>query len=166
MLLRAAPAVLLRHPTARFVFAGEGPLRSKLERLCRHLGVEGAVDLLGLRKDVPDLMRRASLFVRPSYLEGMPLTVLEAMASGLPVVATPAGGTPEILHDGLQGYLVPVGDEDKLSEAIIRVLDDPGRAAEMGRSGRHLIESGYTWEAVVERTEQVYLAALKRAEEG
>ena len=148
--------------TAGFVLAGAGPLRPALEDRARKMGVSGAVEFLGVRDDIPRLMRRSSVFVRPSSLEGMPLTVLEAMASGLPVVATPAGGTPELLEDGKDGFLFPVGDHGALAHSITRLLDDRDFAAEMGRHGRRTVEDGYTWDQVVERTEEVYRRAVSR----
>ena len=92
----------------------------------------------------------------------MPLTVLEAMASALPVVATPVGGTPEILKDGVNGYLVPVGDHVALAKSIIRLLDDRPMAVEMGRRGRELVKASYTWDALAEQTERIYAAEVRR----
>ena len=100
--------------------------------------------------------------VRPSHLEGMPLTVLEAMASGLPVVATPVGGTPELVRDGETGYLVPVDDPEALAGAISSVLADPAKARDMGRRGRTTVEDGFGWDAVSDRTEAVYREVLAR----
>ena len=155
-LIRAAPRVLAHHPQAQFLLAGDGPLKVRLQELAHQLGVGDAVHFLGIRHDVPDLMRQAALFVRPSSLEGMPLTVLEAMASSLPVAATPVAGTAEIIQDGVNGYLVPVGDSAALADAVIKLLDDPSLAREMGQRGRELAESGYTWESAVEQTEHLY----------
>ena len=84
------------------------------------------------------------------------MTVLEAMATGLPVVATPVGGTPEIISHGVQGYLVPVADAAALAEALLKLLRDPAAGAEMGRRGRELVLSGHTWDIVVRRTAEVY----------
>ena len=162
VVVEAVPRVLARHPQAQFLMAGDGPLRERLESQARHLKVDHAVRFLGLRHDVPQLMRDSIVFVRPSTLEGMPLTVLEAMATALPVVATPVGGTPEVVHDGDNGYLVPVGDSAALAERIIRVLDDPSLAAAMGRRGHEVVINQYTWQAMVERTEAVYMEAVKR----
>ncbi len=161
-LINAIPEVLTRHPQARFLFAGEGPLRGRLEQRVSQLGVGPAVEFLGLRQDVPELMRNAALFVRPSTLEGMPLTVLEAMASAIPVVATPVGGTPEIIQDDVCGHLSPVGDSSALANAVSRLLDDRAKAEEMGRRGRTMIESRYTWERVAEETEQIYIKVRGR----
>ena len=159
-LIWAAPTVLARHPKAQFVFVGDGPLRIKLKAQAQQLGIENAVHFLGIRYDVPDLMREASLFVRPSSLEGMPLTVLEAMATALPVVATPIAGTGELIQDGLNGHIVQVDDTAALANAVIKLLDDRSAAEKMGRNGRALVEGSYTWDAVVERTEHIYTEML------
>ncbi len=161
-LVRAAALVLHHHPQAQFVLVGDGPLRNQLQEQVNHLGIEQAVQFLGLRHDVPDLMRQANVFVRPSTLEGMPLTILEAMASGLPVVATPVGGTPELVKDGVNGYLVPVNDHDALANSIIKLLDNPSLAEKMGQRGREMVEMDYTWDAAAEQTERVYLEEALR----
>jgi len=160
-MIRAASLVLEHHPQAQFVLVGDGPLRTRLQEQADRLGIGHAVQFLGLRYDVPELMRQASVFSRPSTLEGMPLTVLESMASGLPVVATPVGGTPELVEDGVNGYLTPVGDHIVLANSITRLLDEPSLAIKMGKRGREIVESGYTWDAVAEKTERVYEEVLK-----
>jgi len=108
-------------------------------------------------------MRQATVFVRPSTLEGMPLTVLEAMASGLPVIATPVGGTPELIEDGINGYLVPVDDHVALANSIVRLLDDPLMGKSMGQRGRELVEANHTWDAMAVQTERVYLEEVRRS---
>lgn len=160
VIIRAAPEVLSRHPQAQFIIVGNGPLRKRLEQQVRSLGISDNVKFLGNRLDVPQLMRDAALFVRPSTLEGMPLTVLEAMASGIPVIATPVGGTPEILHDGVNGYSVRVGDSSGLAGAIIALLDNSSLAEEMGRRGREIAVSGHSWDSIVSRNERVYLEVI------
>jgi glycosyltransferase involved in cell wall biosynthesis len=159
-LIRAAAIVLARYPEVKFVLVGDGPLRVRLQEQANRLDIGHAVQFLGLRHDVPELMRQATLFVRPSTLEGMPLTILEAMASMLPVVATPVGGTPELLKDGVNGYLIPVGDHLALANSIIRLLDEPLLAKEMGQRGRELVKASYTWDAVAEQTERVYMEEM------
>lgn len=161
-LIRAVPAVLTQHPQAQFVLVGDGPLRVTLQEQAYRLGIGHAVQFLGIRHDVPDLMREAALFVRPSSLEGMSLTVLEAMASALPVVATPVAGTAELLRNGTHGLLIQVGDSRALADAIVRLLDDRSLAEEMGRRGRERVKGSYTWEGVVDRTERVYAEELGR----
>jgi glycosyltransferase involved in cell wall biosynthesis len=163
-LIQAVPEVLAQHPQAQFVMIGDGPLRVRLEKQARRLGIGHALQFLGIRHDVPDLMREATLLVRPSSLEGMPLVVLEAMASAIPVVATPVGGTSELLKDGVHGLLIPVGDSAALAKSIISLLSDRSLAEEMGRRGRELVEDSYTWDAVIDQTECVY-AEVKQASE-
>jgi len=156
-LIRAATLVMVRHPQVQFIIIGDGPLRIRLEGQVNQLGIGHAVQFLGLRDDIPELMRQAAVFVRPSTLEGMPLTVLEAMASELPVVATPVGGTPELIQDGVNGFLTPVGDHITLANSIIMLLDDPSLAVKMGQRGRELVEASYTWDTVTEQMERVYM---------
>ena len=160
-LIQAVPLVLAQHPQAQFVLVGEGPLRARLQEQVNRLSIGHAVQFLGIRHDVPVLMRQSALLVRPSTLEGMPLTILEAMASALPVVATPVGGTPELLQDGVNGYLIGVGDHVALANAIIQLLGDRWLAEEMGQRGRKLVEDRYTWDAVAEQTERVYAEAIR-----
>jgi glycogen(starch) synthase len=155
-LVKSVPGVLRSVPNVRFVIAGDGPTNSSLRKLVESLGVEDSVEFLGHRSDVPDLLRGATVFSRPSTLEGMPLTVLEAMATGLPVVATPVGGTPELIVDGQNGYLTPVGDSAELADAIAMVLSDPDGAARMGLRNLETVRSEYTWQRVIERTEALY----------
>jgi len=155
-MVRAAARVNRRYPEARFTLVGDGPQRQRLEREAARLGIAGAVRFTGVRDDVPEMLRQATVFVRPSTLEGLPLTILEAMACGLPVVATPVGGTPEVVRDGDQGLLIPVDDEAALAAAILKLLDDPAAATEMGRRGRETVVHGYDWEKVVAHTEEVY----------
>lgn len=161
-LLRAAPAILAQNPQATFIMVGDGPLRNRLAKRAKDLSLDSTVHFLGIRHDVPDLMRQATIMVRPSTTEGMPLTVLEAMASGLPIVATPAGGTPEIVHNGVTGFIVPAGDEDALATRINDLLAEPGRAAEMGRRGREIARTRHSWDAVAAATESVYTEVTGR----
>ena len=160
--LHAAKLALEQEPGMRFVLAGSGPLEGRLKSLARKLRIEGSVDFLGLRADIPDLLRSSTVLVRPSNLEGMPLTVLEAMASGIPVVATDVGGTPELVEDGVTGYLVKPGDPRAIAMAVLKIAGDPERAVSMGRVARQRMEQRPTQEMIVEMNEQVYFKALSR----
>jgi glycosyltransferase involved in cell wall biosynthesis len=164
-LVAAAPLVLGRHPDTEFVIIGDGPLRPRLEQAVARQGLAGAFRFLGMRSDVPALLGdpTLSLFVRPSLSEGLPLTVLEAMACGLPVVATPVGGTAEVVRDDETGYLVPPRAVEPLAAAICRLLDDPVHARALGANGRALVEREYSWERIAERTVAVYERVLARA---
>ena len=159
-LIAAAPAVLAGNPNVEFVFVGDGPLRPRLEEQAKRLGVEARMRFLGLRSDVAEVLRDSDVFVRPSLTEGMSLTVLEAMACGLPVIVTPVGGTPEVVADAVNGCLVPAGNVSALSEALLRLCGDARLRRKLGRSGRALVERQYGWSRVIEANLRVYESAL------
>jgi sugar transferase (PEP-CTERM/EpsH1 system associated) len=136
---------------ARFVLVGDGPERARLESLAG-----GAVKFLGEREDVPDLFRAFDLFVLPSLNEGVSNTILEAMASGLPVVATRVGGNVELVEEGRTGTLVPPGDAGALEAAVRRYLDDPALARAQGAAGRARVLERFGIDAMVRGYEAVY----------
>jgi len=143
-------------PGAQFVIAGEGPDRAILESQAKSLGVADRVILLGHRSDIPDLLATCDLFVLPSFFEGLPVSVVEAMASGKPVVATAIGGTDEAVENGVTGLLVPPGDAVRLAEAIRAVLADAALAARMGSAGRRRAQEEFSAEMMIRRTEALY----------
>jgi glycosyltransferase involved in cell wall biosynthesis len=134
--IRSLARVLPHRPDARLVLVGEGPELGAIQALVRQHGLEAHVRLLGLRKDVPRLLTGADLFLLTSISEGIPLTVIEAMAAGLAVVSTRVGGVPEVVAEGRSGLLAPAGDDAALAEAICRLAADPALRKEMGRQGR------------------------------
>jgi sugar transferase (PEP-CTERM/EpsH1 system associated) len=127
-------------PQFRLEIAGDGPCRENLVRLAAELRIGERVRFLGEVRDVPALLARARLFVLPSQSEGISLTILEAMASGLPVVATNVGGNPEVVEPGT-GMLVPPCDPAALAHAIVRVASNPEEALLMGRAARRRVET-------------------------
>jgi glycosyltransferase involved in cell wall biosynthesis len=161
-LVDAAPLVLAAIPNARFLMVGDGVERPRLERRVHQLGIDHAFRFTGGIHDVSPLLRASDVCVRPSLSEGMPLTVLEALASGIPVVATPVGGTPELVLEGATGVLTPVGDVKSLADAIIDLGRNSRKRRLMGEQGRELMEREYGWERVAAKTEQVYQKALDR----
>ena len=164
-LVEAAPEVLRAHPQAEFVMVGDGPLRARLEERARRLGISHRVTFLGTRSDVAAILQTCDVLVRPSLLEGMPLTVLEAMACALPVIATPVSGTAELVRHGENGFLVPPTDPAALASAILRLIEDVPLRERQGRKGRQLVESGYTWDAVARQTLSVYEELMPRPNE-
>jgi glycosyltransferase involved in cell wall biosynthesis len=144
------------------LFVGDGPLRGDLERLAQSLGVAGRVRFLGVRFDVPDLLRAADIFALTSVSEAASLTLLEAMASGLPVVVTRVGGNPEIVRDGVDGLLVPRGDDQAAAAAFLRLLDDPAAAARMGAAGRARVHKHYRLEQTIDAYLRLYLQLCGR----
>ena len=155
-LVEAMAQVRRQVPDAQLVIFGEGDLREPLSRQIRDLGLDKHVVLAGFRDDVLALTRSAELFVMSSVTEGLGSAVLDAMALGLPVVGTRAGGIPEAVEDGVTGLLVPPGRADALAEAIVRMLNDPAARQRMGEAGRARVEAEFGVDRLVEGTLAAY----------
>jgi glycosyltransferase involved in cell wall biosynthesis len=151
-LVAAAPAVLARFPQARVLVVGAGELLEPLAAQARKLGVADRVLFPGFRSDVPALLAALDLFVFPSHLEGLGTSVLDALALGLPVVATTAGGIPEMIEDGVHGRLVPPRDPDALARAMVELLEQPELARALGEAGRARVLAEFTADRMVEKT--------------
>jgi glycosyltransferase involved in cell wall biosynthesis len=158
--VKAAARVASSVPDADFLVVGDGPLREELSALAGQLGVRGRVHFLGLRSDVKALMALMDVVAVPSLTEGAPLVTLEAMAAGVPVVASKVGGIPDQIRHHKEGLLVPPGDPGSLGDALVELLRDPGRAVSMGEAGRLRATSEFGHETMVSRVENVYRAAL------
>jgi glycosyltransferase involved in cell wall biosynthesis len=158
-LLRAAAQL----PGVAFVVAGEGPERSALEADARALGVERRVSFIGFRRDVPALLASADLFVLPSMTEGLPLSVLEAMAARRPVIATDVGGTGDVVRHEQTGLLVGAGDATALAAAIRRLLSDAPLAERLARAGQILVRDHYSAADTARRVMAVYDGLLERS---
>lgn len=155
-LLRALPQVLERYPNLIVAFAGGGPLEDEMRALAKELGVERALRFLGFVTDVRSLLEASDVYVQPSLLEVCPISVLEASGTGLPVVASAVGGIPELIEDGVTGFLVPPGDPSELARRLTQVLDMPDTGASMGAAGRQRILDGFTSEHMAAATMRVY----------
>ena len=130
-------------PPARALLVGDGPERMAIEAEVRRLGLAGRVTLAGERGDVPELLAASDVFVLSSRSEGLPMSVLEAMAAGLPVVASSVGGVPELVVEGETGFLVPVGDAAALAAALERLIADQELRRRLGRAGRRRVEAEF-----------------------
>jgi glycosyltransferase involved in cell wall biosynthesis len=155
-LLEAAVAVISAHPSVQFLLIGDGPLRSRLERLSHDLGLSGSVTFLGQREDVHSWLRSAECAVLPSLSEGLPNAVLEYMAAGLPIVATRVGGIPELIHDQVDGLLVPPADAHALGEALVRVLTDRALSGKIAKNAFQRAASEYSIDALIRALERLY----------
>jgi len=142
--------------SARLLVVGDGPARRAVEEAVLRTGTTGRVRLAGWRADPAACLGAADVLVLPSLTEGLPLALLEAMAAGLPVVATRVGGVPDLLADGAQGVLVPPGDAAALRAALEPLVADPERRAELGRRGRARVQEAYDVERQVRALEVVY----------
>ena len=149
-----------RLPEIDLVIAGAGTLRGALEAQVRALGLEDRVFFLGHRIDAPALLRQAAVFVLPSRREGLPLSVLEARAAGVPVVATDIGGTREAIQHEETGLLVPVDDAGALAAGIQRVLGDPTASASRAMAAQTRVRREFTTETIVRQVAAVYDAVL------
>lgn len=161
--LLEALALLAARPITLWL-VGDGELRAPLQAQAAALGIADRVHFLGQRVDVPELLTAADLFVLPSLFEGLPLSVLEAMHLGTPVVATRAPGTEEALIDGMEGLLVPPGDALALAQAIARALDDPSATRERTRAARTRAAREFSAERMAAETLAVYRQVLAVAE--
>jgi glycosyltransferase involved in cell wall biosynthesis len=144
------------------LIAGDGPEREQLETEARQLGLASSVEFLGERNDIPDLIRSSDLFVLSTRSEGLPMSVLEAMAAGLPVVASEVGGIPELV-DAETGVLVPPEDPAALSTAVERLLADQGLRARLGAAGRARAEERFDLESWGRAHIRLYERELERA---
>jgi sugar transferase (PEP-CTERM/EpsH1 system associated) len=145
----------------RLVIFGDGPLRQQARQLLRSNHAEHLAWLAGESNDIPEAMRRLDLFVLPSLREGISNTILEAMATGLPVVATRVGGNPELVEEGRTGTLVPPADPASMAAAIRSYVGDPEKLARHGRAARKRAEAEFSIEAMVNGYLAVYDAVLK-----
>ncbi len=159
-LLRAAAQATRTVPRLKLWIAGEGPLRSELEAEGSALGLGPRVQFLGFRTDIHSLLPAADFFCLATESEGLGSSILEAMASGLPVVATRVGGIPEVVEDSRTGLLVPSSDPGALANAMARMASDGGLREELGKRGRE--RAGlFSADRTAEGTDRVYRAALK-----
>jgi glycosyltransferase involved in cell wall biosynthesis/peptidoglycan/xylan/chitin deacetylase (PgdA/CDA1 family) len=156
VLVRAMPQILARYPDATLDLAGEGRCRGELTALANELGVADRVRFLGHRDDVPTVLEAADIFVLPSRSEAFPNSVMEAMAAGVPVVASNVGGIPELVRDGYNGRLVPPGNADALANAVLGLLDHPEQVEQFGRNGRGIVEQTYSFDRMVDQFETLY----------
>ncbi len=162
VLLTAASLVLRDHRDCHFLIVGDGCDRAALENQATQLGIANSVHFVGQRADVPNLLKASSVFVLPSRWEGMSNALLEAMAAGLPVVATAVEGSTELVRSGETGLLVPAGRSEELATAIRHVLDGAGRAREMAIAAQALARQGYTVESAVSGYGGLYRQLTRR----
>jgi glycosyltransferase involved in cell wall biosynthesis len=155
-LIDAMPSVLRRFPQTVFAIVGQGGLREELEAHAARLGIAGHLRFLGHREDVHELLSICDIFVLPSLSEGMPLALLEAMAAGLPAVATRVGGITEVLEDQETGLLVPAGDSAALADKITTLLGDAPLAKQLGEAARQVAASRFSLAGMTSAYQGVY----------
>lgn len=156
-LLNAVSGLVTQYPNLTLLLGGDGEL-DRVQKQANQMGIGAHVEVLGwisvTRKSA--LLRRAAIYVLPSYAEGLPMSVLEAMAAGLPVISTRVGGIPEVIADGLEGYLIQPGDVIALSNALNMLLVDADLRRSMGIAARNKVESTFSTEHVLPQIERLY----------
>lgn len=149
LFLQAAASVHLRLPDARFLVIGDGPRRPALEALAESLGISNVVQFLRSRSDVPQLLSIIDVLALTSHMEANPVSILEALATETPVVATRVGSVPETVLDGETGLLVPPGDASEFADALHQLLENPHAAQALGHRGRRHVIAGHTLDHMV-----------------
>lgn len=157
-LLAAIPDILKVCPETTFLFAGRGELEVSLKAQAKELGIEGHVQFLGLRQDIPRLLAIIDVFAMPSLSEGLSIALLEAMAAGKPAVVTQVGGNPELVKDGVTGALVPPKDAEALALALCGLLSDPDKRRQYGAEARKRVAEKFALRAMVARYQATYRA--------
>jgi glycosyltransferase involved in cell wall biosynthesis len=160
--LEVVREVLAAFPKTLFVFVGDGPDRAAFESQSTKLGIGASVVFTGTRADMPGVYKSFDIFLLPSVNEGLPMSLLEAMAAGVPVIATAVGGIPEVVRGGQTGLLVKPADAGELSAAIVRLLSDSGLRTRLGLEGQQLVRRLYS----AERMTQDYFAVYREVKEG
>ena len=159
-LLEAMPEILRRWPKAVLLVIGRGELEVALKELVEQLAIVANVHFLGMRQDVPRLLSLLDACVLPSLSEGLSLALLEAMASGKPVVATRVGGNPELIDHGRTGFLVQPEDAKDLAANLVKLLSDPGMMQEFGRQGVDRVRQHFSMGRMVDGYRDLYVASL------
>jgi glycosyltransferase involved in cell wall biosynthesis len=158
--VNAVPAVLEKFADTRFVVVGDGPERKNLERLAADVGASDRLTFTGIRSDVDEILRASDVFVLSSRTEAFPNVILEAMATGLPVVSSDVGSVAELVDEGKTGHRIPPGDPAVLARAICSLLGDGERAKTFGAAGRRVVEERFRLEGMIEERESLFAELL------
>jgi len=149
-IIEAAPKILEKFPETRFIFFGQGPLQKELQDLCRESGLENIILFAGFRNDLERIFSCMDILIHPAMMEGLGVSLLQAAASEVPIIGTRAGGIPEIVHDGLNGYLIDPCDAGAIISNALTLLQEPERRRRFGQAGRKIVEASFSIDAMVE----------------
>jgi len=161
LFLKAAGRISSQFSDVRFLVVGSGKLLDDMKDFSHKLGISEKVHFTGEREDIPEILKLLDVFVLSSYKEGLPNVIMEAMAAGKPVVATDVGGVSELVMDEETGFLVPSNNVEKLSQAVITLLESSNIAERMGEKGKERIEKFFLIDRMVKQTEKLYLSLFK-----
>lgn len=163
VLIEALPSVLQRVPNTRILLFGQGPLAEEMRHLCAERGLSERVLFAGFRTDMEKILPSLDLVVHPALMEGLGVSLLEAAACAVPIIASDAGGMPEIVRDGISGRLIPPGDRQALGSAMIELLTNADLRRRCGVAGRQLVEAEFSLPAMVAGNYRVYQEVLGTA---
>lgn len=161
LLIQGLPQILASTPNVKVLLAGKDDISQSEKALVQELGLEGKVMFAGFRSDIKDVIAAADIIAAPSYLEGLGVSIMEAMACGKPIVASNVGGIPESVVDGETGLLVEPGDAEALANAIVALANDENRRAEMGRKGQLRAQEDFSIDSLINDTLAVYCQLLR-----
>jgi glycosyltransferase involved in cell wall biosynthesis len=161
-LIEATRILKQKAPRIKMIIVGEGPLQLKLSKKVKEIRVEDMVFFLGFREDIPHILSSLDLFVLSSKIEGMGTSIMDAMASSLPVVATRVGGIPEVVVDGETGLLVPPKNPEALAEAVLRIYNNRELAEQLGQKGHEVVHAKFSAEAMAAKIIKEYDRLAKK----
>ena len=161
-LIEAAARLVPHHPELRFLIVGDGPLETSLRARIARLGLEDRVLMPGYRKDLVSVMAALDIFAFPSSAEGTPMVIYDAMAIGLPIIASPVSGVGELLEDGATALFVPPADSEAMARAVARLIGQPALARTLGERARQVVETEYAVEHAVDQLQDIYEDVLAR----
>ena len=159
--LRVFRKVLNKCPKSHLIFVGEGKLREELENDSQNIGISRNVHFLGMREDIPEILKASDIFLLPSLREGFSNAILEAMAAGLPVIVSDVGGNKEAVRDGVDGFLVNPEDEEMVKQKILLLIEDAAKRKEMGDNARNYVRR-FSIDEMVKNLKEYYLSLLKK----
>lgn len=160
-ILEAAKIIIERNPKVFFLIIGDGPKKQKLIKLAESMNLLNNVLFIGKRADVPNILKSIDIFVLSSLWEGFPMTIIEAMASGLPIIVTDVGGNSEAVKNGTNGILIPPKNSKELANAVFKLLENIELRKKMGKKSREIVTKKFTALQMVKKTENQYLKLLK-----
>ena len=156
LFLEAAKQAMKIHEQAKFVLIGNGPFYDDCKKFIRKNHLEKNAFMLGFRKDVPGLLSDMNVFVLSSRFEGLPLTIIEAMFAGLPIIAADVGGIRELVQNGKNGFLIQSNSADELTERMIYLIKNPKERIRMGREGQRIANENFTLDKMIQKYERLY----------